>query len=273
MRGQVPDGALPPQDLESSDLPRCSRRPLDHPALAHDRRTGAPVGENVDDVGVPGRLPLLRLGQQRGLAAVADPYRTREARPQARHQVDLVPLGRRRTRGCAPRLVEGPGDGDGQGAHVVGPQPSPCERLGDEPVQDREPRRRVEIGLHVLRLLGQRRSRQVREQDLDVAHIDVRAQDDGALAAEPVASRRSSAGHAGDRLERGDPAQVAKVGQGGVDAGSGQAAVIGDLGSSGLSAVDEPVKDLQGVELPDSLGTNSHPACHRVLRPWVLGPR
>ena len=227
----------------------------------------------MDDVGVPGRLTVLHLGQQRGPAAVADPHRAREAGPQARHQVDLVPLGRRRAGGRAPRLLEGGGDGDGQGVHVVGAQPGPRERFGDEPVQDREPGRRVEAGLDVLGAPGQRRPRQIREQDLDVAHTDVSAQDDGALAAEPVSSRRSSAGHARDRLERGDPAQLAEVGQSGVDAGSGQAAVIGDLSSSGLTAIDEPVEDLQGVELPDSLGTNSHPACHRVLRPWALGPR
>ena len=83
--GQVPDGALPPQDLEPSDLSRRSSRSFDHRAPAHDRCAYALIGEDMDDVGEPDRLAVPGLLQQRELAAVADPHRAREARPQARH--------------------------------------------------------------------------------------------------------------------------------------------------------------------------------------------
>ena len=49
--------------------------------------------------------------------------------------------------------------------------------------------------------------------------------------------------------------------------------VLGDLGGGHLLAVDEPVENLQGVDLPDALGTHPHPACQSVLRPWLLAPR
>ena len=104
--------------------------------------------------------------------------------------------------------------------HVLGLQLRLRERLGDEPVQDCEARRRIKIGVHGLGALGQRRARQVREQDLDVMHTDIRAQDDGALAAETIPARRAPAGRARDRIERCDPTQLAKVGQGGVDTGA-----------------------------------------------------
>ena len=62
-----------------------SSRSFDHRAPAHDRCAYALIGEDVDDVGEPDRLAVPGLLQQRELAAVADPHRAREARPQARH--------------------------------------------------------------------------------------------------------------------------------------------------------------------------------------------
>ena len=160
MRGQVLNGAFPPQDLETSDLPGHARRSLDDLAPVHDRRADAVVGEDEDVDGVvdPGDPAVLGLGQQRELAAVADSHRAREARLQSRHQVDLVPFGQRREEGRTSGLVDSPVDGDGQGVHVIGLQPRLRERLGDEPVQNRESGRRVEIGLHGPGALGQRRS-------------------------------------------------------------------------------------------------------------------
>ena len=106
-----------------------------------------------------------------------------------------------------------------------------------------------------------------------MAHVDVRAQDDGAPASEAVPACRASAGHARDCVEPGDPTHLTKIGQSRVDAGAGQIAVLGDLGGGHLLAVDEPVENLQGVDLPDALGTHPHPACQSVLRPWLLAPR